>query len=373
MSSNKSAEEFRSLMERVGCLYSEMSEENEKRIAVMEDVVRNLLLKVDSLEKKLSSCEEEIRDMRRSAGWGRAAGMSVAGVTAFSMSDDNEETEQGMDLVREPVSMEENQAGYVPEDEDMPEVMEGGAVEEEDFPDGGQNDLPDVEEEQETLADAAVAEDRVVIDGHADGEDGGYHPVQETVQDAVPENRDEDLHKDVHVVEAVEETGTVGRENAFFADSANGDSLTGVEREKDGNATAEADKHAAESGFHEVHAFHGFAAGKPEIVMETEDGRLFEQYSLFDAGAHGPLWKTDMPGPYITHISHGITINDKIRYINELFAENADIYRDTVEHIDSLSTFAEAESYLRARFPQWRDDDDAVYGFYMTIRRKLRK
>lgn len=110
------------------------------------------------------------------------------------------------------------------------------------------------------------------------------------------------------------------------------------------------------------------------VVPDEADADVDEVPNLFSSFERHqePLWMTDVQGPAVSHISHGITINDKVLYIKELFSGDAALFRKTVETIDTFSSFAEVLDYMRSEFSGWDENSDAVYNFYMTVRRKFR-
>ena len=114
---------------------------------------------------------------------------------------------------------------------------------------------------------------------------------------------------------------------------------------------------------------------EPQVGREEEDGEI--ELSLFDTlikdvDGQRPQWITDNPGPAVSKITHGITINDKIMYINSLFNGDSVLYKRTMSLLEDFPTFGEAYTFLREQFPEWDESSHEVYSFYMTVRRKLR-
>ncbi len=105
-----------------------------------------------------------------------------------------------------------------------------------------------------------------------------------------------------------------------------------------------------------------------------------EEFELFDDTAETildaamrvkPNWKKDLPGTRISDINDGITFNDKIVFLNDLFYGDTDQYRLSISRLNELKSLNEAVDYLRTAFPDWDEASDTVYRFYMIIRRKL--
>lgn len=84
-------------------------------------------------------------------------------------------------------------------------------------------------------------------------------------------------------------------------------------------------------------------------------------------------WEVDYPAPYVENIQEGIGFNDKMLFIRELFNEDDEVFSQTIERLNKLDKFKAAVEYIRSEFPEWNDQGDVVYRFYMSVRRKLRK
>ncbi|MCK9628353.1 MAG: hypothetical protein M0R37_07160 [Bacteroidales bacterium] len=117
------------------------------------------------------------------------------------------------------------------------------------------------------------------------------------------------------------------------------------------------------------------AIPQPEIFPEEE-----EEFELFyDQGesilditrGKGPAWMIDIPGPHLSDINDGITLNDKILYINELFNGDDQQYRLSIQRLNEMSSLDEVLDYTRNAFPDWDEDTQATYRFYMNVRRKV--
>ncbi|MCK9304955.1 MAG: hypothetical protein PHP30_07790 [Bacteroidales bacterium] len=92
---------------------------------------------------------------------------------------------------------------------------------------------------------------------------------------------------------------------------------------------------------------------------------------LDSARGKDPEWLTDNPGHKIETINQAITLNDKLLFLNELFNDDSQQYRLSLEKIDQMYTFPQVLEYTRASFPDWDEDSAAVYRFYMAVRRKF--
>jgi len=104
-----------------------------------------------------------------------------------------------------------------------------------------------------------------------------------------------------------------------------------------------------------------------EMELFNDDGR-----NIFESARGGnPEWMIDNPGPAIESISEAITLNDKLLFLNELFNEDPQQYRLSLERIDQMSSFDEVLEYTRESFSDWDESSNAVYRFYMAVRRKF--
>jgi hypothetical protein len=80
---------------------------------------------------------------------------------------------------------------------------------------------------------------------------------------------------------------------------------------------------------------------------------------------------TDIPGPKISDITDGITLNDKLLYIKELFNGDEQQYRLSLQKINEMTSLEEVMDYTKNAFPDWDENSSSVYRFYMNIRRKF--
>ena len=80
-----------------------------------------------------------------------------------------------------------------------------------------------------------------------------------------------------------------------------------------------------------------------------------------------------------TFVYKAISFNDRYVFVRELFnasgelsdAEN--LFKEVLDDINGMDNFKQVVSYIRKRFPQWDEQSDEVYRFYMAVRRKFNK
>lgn len=88
-------------------------------------------------------------------------------------------------------------------------------------------------------------------------------------------------------------------------------------------------------------------------------------------------WEVDYPASYIDDIYKGISFNDRYEFVKELFnvtgnlSEAEIVFKETLDDINCMDNFKEVVAYIRHRFPQWDEQSDEVYRFYMIVRRKF--
>lgn len=90
-------------------------------------------------------------------------------------------------------------------------------------------------------------------------------------------------------------------------------------------------------------------------------------------------WEVDYPASYVDDVYKGISFNDRYEFIKELFNLNGDLYqaealyKETLDDINEMENFKQVVAYIRERFPDWDEQSDEVYRFYMAVRRKFNR
>ena len=91
-----------------------------------------------------------------------------------------------------------------------------------------------------------------------------------------------------------------------------------------------------------------------------------------DAFAGDFAWKTDIPGSEVRNIISGISLNDRILFVNTLFRGDPELFQRTLAQLNSMESFSEAVALLSSGFPEWKLGSEVVYRFMMAVRRKVR-
>lgn len=125
-------------------------------------------------------------------------------------------------------------------------------------------------------------------------------------------------------------------------------------------------------------------AGTVEVIVEdTEDNAtdadgqdeddyaVEAQQAVIDMMSEREAWRTDMPGTSVKDIRSAISLNDRLLFINTLFAEDAVAFQNTISDLNEMSVLEEAVRYIAERHPEWDMDSEVVYRFMMAVRRKL--
>ena len=108
-----------------------------------------------------------------------------------------------------------------------------------------------------------------------------------------------------------------------------------------------------------------------KILLE-EDGEDEDNLSLYDRlKENTPEWLTDYPGSKISDIWAGISLNDRICFIKDLFNEDQEQFKISIMRLNEMTSMDEVLEYTRTAFPYWDEESPTLYRFYMIIRRKI--
>lgn len=122
----------------------------------------------------------------------------------------------------------------------------------------------------------------------------------------------------------------------------------------------------------------------PEVVEEPEmlpddDLPFFETETvlpqpepIIDSMVDRQAWRTDMPGGAVKDIRSAISLNDRILFINKLFAEDPIAFQTAVGKLNTMESLEQVVEYVVAEHPDWNLESDIVYRFMMAVRRKVR-
>jgi len=115
------------------------------------------------------------------------------------------------------------------------------------------------------------------------------------------------------------------------------------------------------------------------VFMEPEQEPVIEPVAetkpavaVIDSMTDRQAWRTDMPGSPVRDIRSAISLNDRILFINGLFAQDPMAFQETLTRINQMETLDEVVAYLVAARPDWDLESEIVYRFMMAVRRKVK-
>lgn len=104
----------------------------------------------------------------------------------------------------------------------------------------------------------------------------------------------------------------------------------------------------------------------------TVNQKKIARKSVLDAMENREAWRTDVPGAGVKDVRSAISLNDRILFIRSLFGEDAVAFNDTLDGINSASSFDEAVEAVKSSHPDWKYESETVYRLMMAIRRRFR-
>jgi len=115
-------------------------------------------------------------------------------------------------------------------------------------------------------------------------------------------------------------------------------------------------------------------ASQPVVEKPAAAKKIAAEGSYINEKLGGQTNKKDvsakLQGQAIKSIAGSLGINDKFYYIRELFAGNAETFRQTMEELDNAHNFNDAFSILTNNF-QWDMESEAVQMLLNLVRRKF--
>jgi len=76
----------------------------------------------------------------------------------------------------------------------------------------------------------------------------------------------------------------------------------------------------------------------------------------------------------IDSIKKNISIQQRFRFVRELFSENDELFSEVIEYLDNCNNIEEANSYLNEKFldnGHWNNEDDSVVEFLSVVSKKF--
>lgn len=112
-------------------------------------------------------------------------------------------------------------------------------------------------------------------------------------------------------------------------------------------------------------------AVQPKASINDRQERKVKK-AVMDVMGQKLAWKTAMPGTPVKNVISAISLNDRVLFINTLFKEDPMAFQETISAFNAMSSFDEAEEYVRTHFPDWNLNSDQVFRLMMAVRRKLK-
>ena len=126
-------------------------------------------------------------------------------------------------------------------------------------------------------------------------------------------------------------------------------------------------------------AIHEETESEEELLMDgparaninDRQGRNVRK-AVMDVVGQKLAWKTAMPGTPVKNVISAISLNDRVLFINTLFKEDPMAFQEAIAAFNGMSSFEEAEEYVRTNYPDWNLNSDLVFRLMMAVRRKLK-
>lgn len=121
------------------------------------------------------------------------------------------------------------------------------------------------------------------------------------------------------------------------------------------------------------------AAEEPEAAEAPAEAPIWDLDIRLEGTGVNPLpdlhsfqWMMDIPGGEVANLISGISLNDRVLFINTLFREDPKLFQKTVAQLNAMASLEDAVSFLVNHFPEWNLSSELVYRFMMAVRRKLK-
>ena len=111
--------------------------------------------------------------------------------------------------------------------------------------------------------------------------------------------------------------------------------------------------------------------GPARASINDRQGRNVRK-AVMDVVGQKLAWKTAMPGTPVKNVISAISLNDRVLFINTLFKEDPMAFQEAIAAFNGMSSFEEAEEYIRTNYPDWNLNSDLVFRLMMAVRRKLK-
>lgn len=105
---------------------------------------------------------------------------------------------------------------------------------------------------------------------------------------------------------------------------------------------------------------------KHETVAHQETKTLSHEYGNVRTVLDANRSAKRVESRFVQSIRKAITLNDRIRYMNELFGGDAQLLSTTIDQLDAMSSLQEAKNYVKWNF-SWNEEDEATADFMRLL------
>ena len=334
-------------------------------LEILEQTNCGLMERVKELEGKVEVLDERIKELEQHAVADIEAYAPTASLFAASAAEVNDEVEETSETEIFEAEQAEAEAGQA-EQAELEEAEQKDQLQEQPIE---SEEQPVESQEQAGSADAEQAEST------------------ETVEAEPAESVESTETAEAEPAEQTEPAETAAAESYEFAEV---EQFEEAEQLAEAEQPAEAEQFEAEQqldGEQQVPEFEAAGAFEAETGAETVGTMMIndfvadEQRKIVNEAAKPDWydWEVDYPAAYVDDVYKGISFNDRFEFIKELFNVTGSLdeaemaFKETLDMINSLENFKQVVAYIRERFPQWDEQSDEVYRFYMAVRRKFNK
>ena len=195
-----------------------------------------------------------------------------------------------------------------------------------------------------------ISEKAAQIGAFAAAEKPADEPAKQNAIDALPDDEPDD---DI-TLEFVDEDADTADEDADAADTAAADEEPQPEPEPEPESIEE-EATAQEAAD---------AESEPEIAADAEPVTADDFTTVDDE----PVRLDEaLQRNMVKDLHHAFSLNDRFRYRRELFGNSDQVMEETLNHIESMATFDEAENYFYNDL-EWEYDSPEVADFMVIIK-----
>lgn len=372
-------------MENVKNNFEEMKKLLLGALEILEQTNGGLVERIQELEGRVEVLEERVKELEQHAVADIEAYAPTASLFAASAAEVNDEVEETSETeIFEAEQAETEQVEAEQAEQVETEQAEAGQAE--------HAELEEAEQEDQLQEQPMESEEQPVESQEQAGSAGAELAESTETAEAEPAEQ-------IEPAEQTEPAETATAESYEFAEV---EQFEEAEQFAEAEQPAEAEQFEAEQqldGEQQVPEFEAAGAFETETGAGTETGTetgtgtetvgtmmindfvADEQRKIVNEAAKPDWydWEVDYPAAYVDDVYKGISFNDRFEFIKELFNVTGSLdeaemaFKETLDMINSLENFKQVVAYIRERFPQWDEQSDEVYRFYMAVRRKFNK